>query len=114
MLVRVSMDCFGDLCLVHFLERMNDKMHVFSGVDNTWSVIEEGDMLPPTPFMLEQPAVVVLMNELWKLGFRPSSHLYNGNGNAEELAALREHLRDAREVNRVLLTAVLGKRGEDD
>lgn len=54
---------------------------------------EQGRMIEPT-FSLEPEEAQELMDDLWRIGFRPSE----GTGSAGALAATQKHLEDMRKI----------------
>ena len=68
----------------------NQQMAVVSNLQ--LEVVKEGDELKPT-FKLRRDNVQALMDELYRVGFRPSEQ-----GTTGELGAVRDHLRDIREI----------------
>lgn len=61
----------------------------------------EGQQQPPT-MSLSYESTQNLINELWSLGFRPS----NGEGDAGQLKATQEHLKDMKAITFKLLDSV--------
>ena len=57
--------------------------------------IDEGaDVASEPTFMLSNESTQILMDELWRCGFRPS----DGTGSAGQLAATEKHLEDMRRL----------------
>lgn len=54
---------------------------------------QEGIMVTPA-FTLEPKAVQMLMDDLWRCGYRPSE----GEGSAGQLASVKYHLEDMRKL----------------
>jgi len=56
--------------------------------------ISEVDGFASAPMTLTKESVQRMMDQLWECGVRPS----NGAGNVGELAAVKEHLKDMRDI----------------
>jgi hypothetical protein len=68
----------------------NDRRRYYMATNVTFEPVEEGQELQPT-FKLRRDQVQALMDELWRVGVRPSEA-----GSAGELEATKAHLRDMR------------------
>lgn len=55
--------------------------------------LQEGSNVPAT-MRLDDPELQQLMDELWRVGIRPS----NGEGNVGMIGAMKEHLADMRKL----------------
>lgn len=58
-----------------------------------FSPISEAEIIKPA-ITIHPNAAQNLMDDLWRMGIRPS----NGTGNAGQLAATQEHLNDMRQI----------------
>lgn len=75
--------------------------HTMSG-DFFFTEIDEGTYGPPAPFHLDNHAAQHLMDDLYRLGFRPT----DAQVSAGQLEALQDHLTDMKRSYNVLLGLV--------
>jgi hypothetical protein len=61
--------------------------------------IDQGDMLPPATMTLKLAQAQQLIDELWRVGLRPTE----GSGSAGSLAATERHLKDMQGIAMALL-----------
>lgn len=64
----------------------------------TFETIEEGFVIPPA-FSLRFDEAQTLMDQLWRVGVRPTE----GTGSAGSLKATQEHLKDMQSITKGLL-----------
>lgn len=86
--LRVEKRVYSRLCEFFLFDRLTHSV----GVEVTMQKVEEGATLPSPTFTMNETNTQMLMDELWRCGFRPSE----GTGSAGSLAATERHLEDMR------------------